>query len=197
MKCRLFLSLAAFAYLAGCAPGGVGGAFSAAQQANIFSTFKQVSTAQFLRLTDRDEFARSLAQLQREGYGTEQMEQAIAAQQTGKSLYGHIFKDITGGENGGSVDSKSRYGLSAVPEKSGSGTSFLMLIDATKMKFDEERGASAGGVEYYKTDSPQSPIDTWPGSATLAKWERIRMRSPQEGLNEARSLKKKYDEGVQ
>jgi hypothetical protein len=190
----LLLAIVA-ASLAGCS--GAGGDVPAARQANVMSAFKMAASFQFIRLTEREGFARNLAQLKQDGYGARQLDAIVAAQQSGAPIYGYVFKDLVSDERGGSLDTRSRYGLSAVPEKSGAGTSYLMLIDLTKPQVDDGRGPGIGNeVDYYKLAAPQAAFDTWPSSATLAGWERIGMRTPQEALKEATELKQKYDEGA-
>ena len=187
MSRSLFLMLFMSAGLSSCSPGGGTGALSMAREVNIRAALKAVSAAQFLRWSEREEYAGSLSQLQRDGYGSAQLNQVVAAHQAGQSWHGYIFRDLVRDEAGGPIDRRLRYGLSAVPEKSGSGTSFLLLIDASKLRIDEGRGAlTDAGIEYYKSASPQTPQEVFPGPATLAKWEKIQQLSPQEGLEKAR-----------
>ena len=165
-------------------------------EVHIFSALKMVASVQMARLMEQGEYAQTLAQLQRDRYGTRQLDELVAAQQPGKSFHGYVFKDLVSNENGGPIDNRLHYGLAAVPEKSGGGKSFLMLMDVSHLKVDEERDTGTGaGAEYYKTATPQSPLDAWPVSSALAKWEHIVLRSPQEGLAEANAMKETYDQG--
>ena len=192
MKRRLFLLLAAICFLCGCSKGDSGGAMSAIQETNVFSLIKAVSTMQFVHWTDRGEFAATLLKLQQADYMNQNVAKIVAAQQAGKPLHGYFFKDLVRDESGSSIDSRMRYGLSAVPEKPGSGASFLLLIDPSTIKIDEDRGrATETGVEYYKTATKQNPVEIWPGPSTLAGWERIVLRTPQEGLKAAQELIRK------
>ncbi|HEY6896116.1 MAG TPA: hypothetical protein VI279_02555 [Rhodocyclaceae bacterium] len=178
--------------LAACSRGG-GGPLALANQANIFSALKAVATMQAIHWTERGEYAASLADLQR-SYGSQQTAAVAAAARDGSSVFGYQFKDLSRDEGGGRLDARMRYGLVAMPEKSGDGPSFLLLIDAGKIRVDEERGTgTSSGIEYFKTAAAQQPFDAWPGAAALAAWEPIRMRSPQEGLKDAQALKDKYD----
>lgn len=196
MKMEKLLWIAAALLLSACSPGDAAKAIPMAMEANILSAFKMVETFQAVRLTERDGFASSLAALKSEGYSSgRQFDELVAAQTQGASWKGYVFKDIIYDERGGSLNNAVRYGLSAVPEKSGAGSSFLLLIDLGKLQINEETGTSSGiGGELYKSAAAQVALERWPASVELASWDKIKRLSPKEGLAAAQDLKKKYDE---
>lgn len=188
---RLTLLLHLVVGLPACSPGS--GALSGANQVNIFATLKAVATMQAMHWGERGEYAPTVAQLQKD-FGTQQIDRVAAAMRDGKTAYGYVFRDLTRDATGGRLDNRTRYGLVAVPEGAGGGTSYLLLIDANAIRIDEERGVGTSqGSEYYKTVAAQTPFDSWPGTATLSRWEKIGMRTPQEAVKEAQELKEKFD----
>jgi hypothetical protein len=178
-----------------CSPGDVTKAIPAVSESQVLSTFKMVETFQGVRMTERDGFARTLAALKEEGYSSRQLDGVVSAQSQGNSLNGYIFTDIVADERGGALNNDIRYGLTAVPEKAGAGTSWMLLIDLGKLQINEESGTSNGiGGELYKTTSAVSPGASWPSSADLAVWEKITRRSPKEALDAAKEVKRQYDD---
>lgn len=72
----LSLSRLAGGSLSACSPGG--GAFSEANQVNVFAALKAVATMQNLHWSEHGEYAPTLVQLQR-GYGNPQADRIAAA----------------------------------------------------------------------------------------------------------------------
>jgi hypothetical protein len=193
--------------LAACSPGdgkapagqasSASAAMSLAEESQVLSVFKMAETFQAVRLTDRENFARTLADLKAEGYSSgRQFEAVIEAQQQGVAWKGYRYRDIVQGERG-ALDNGVRYGLAAIPEKPG-GMSYLLLIDLAKLQISENGSVSRGiGGEIYKSGSAPDPGDRWPSAAELTRWDTLRRLSPQEALEAAKDLKQKYDEGRQ
>jgi hypothetical protein len=171
-----------------CSPGDIGKSMPIVNETHVLSVFKMVETVQGVRMTDRDGLARTLAALKSEGYATAQLDAIVAAQAQGVAFQGYLFRDLMGDTSG------LRYGLVAVPEKSGSGASFLLLIDLRNIQVNEETGTSNGmGAELYKSTTASLRGDEWPTPTELANWSKISRRSPKEALEAAKELKAKHD----
>lgn len=82
----------------------------------------------------------------------------------------------------------------------GGGKSFLLLMDLQQASpindsDDGKNPARSFGeeVQYYES-TESKPVDTkWPSAAELARWNRIKMRTPEEGLKAAQQVKKDFD----
>lgn len=168
-----------------------------ATDGNTFIVLKQVALIQFMWVNDRGSFSQTLAGLG--GESTDNIKTVVAAQAASKSYSGHLFTDIINNEQGSALDNQTRYGLLATPEGAG-GKSFLLLMDLQKASpiddgNDGKNLARGFGeeVQYYESTEPKSVDTKWPSSAELARWNRIKMRTPEEGLKAAQQVKKDFD----
>lgn len=129
MRLKGFFGFLAVLCIAGCSAGDVAMSVPLVGETQVLSIFRMVESFQGVRLNEREGFARTLAALKAEGFSQRQIDDVVAAQSQGKSAHGYLFKDIVADESGSPLDNSIRYGLSAVPEKPGSGTPFLSRID--------------------------------------------------------------------
>lgn len=196
MRLKGFFGFLAVLCVAGCSPGDVAKSVPLVGETQVLAIFRMVETFQGVRLNEREGFARTVAALKAEGFSQRQLDGVVAAQSQGKSAHGYLFKDIVADESGSPLDNSIRYGLSAVPEKPGSGTSFLLLIDLRKVQITDE-GAAANGIggELYRSTTAAAPGGKWPAAAELAAWAKLTRRSPQEAVKAASELKEKFDQG--
>lgn len=200
MTLSRWLPLAATLLLGACSPDDLSKvlASSMASDTNAFAAMKQVALIQFMSVNDRGSFSRTLAGLGSES--TDNIKAVAAAQASGKSYKGHLFTDIVNDEQGSALDNQTRYGLLATPEGKG-GKAFLLLMDLQKTSpiNDSDEGknlarSSGEEIQYYESTEPKSVDTKWPSSAELARWNRIKMRTPEEGLKAAQQVKKNFDE---
>lgn len=170
---------------------------SLASDSNTFIVLKQAALIQFMWVNDRSSFSQTLAGLGSES--TDNIKAVVAAQAAGKGYSGHLFTDIVNNEHGSALDNQTRYGLLATPEGAG-GKSFLLLMDLQKANpindGDDGKNLVKGfgeEVQYYESAEPK-PVDAkWPSAAELARWSRIKMRTPQEASAQIHKLKDDYD----
>lgn len=165
---------------------------SLTSDSSTFVVMKEAALIQFIRINDNGSFSQTLAGLGSES--TDNIKSVVAAQESGKSYSGHAFTDIINDERGSSLDSRTRYGLLATPAGAG-GKSFLLLMDIQKASplNDDDGGknlASSFGeeVQYYESTEPKIADTKWPSATELARWNRIKMRTPQEASAQIHKL---------
>lgn len=191
--------LAVAVWLTACSPGDMSKSFAAVNETNALSVMRQAESFQGIHLNETEGrgFARTLAALKSAGFSSRQLDEVIAAQSMNKSIYGYFFRDIVNDDRGGPLDNSIRYGLAVTPEKPGAGTSFLLLIDFSKLQIKEEGPTTGIGGERYKSATASLAGDRWPSPAELSAWEIIRSRTPREAVEAAKSVKQQYDQRPQ
>lgn len=161
-------------------------------ETKAFSLLKEISVTENIAYSEQGQFIPSLVELESRGYSTDSIKRLNAAKN--HTVDGYLYIELIN-TDAGSVDSNERFAIAAypaIPGKTGD-TGYLLLMDMTKMKFnDEGMGDSKEAIQYWKTKSKHKyePLTQWPSPEELSQdYDQIHLKTPKEGIEQARMIK--------
>ena len=149
----------------------------------VLDILKQVATAQNIWSQENGCYEISLLKLDEKSKVSKQLKELLLSQKSKKEIFGHTFTDLTDDKD--TNDTRAHYGLQATPINATSGKSFLLIMDLNQqLPFEEKKPSNKQSeeIQLYESGEIKTVLTTWPTTAELSKWTRIKPNAPQEPL---------------